>query len=180
MELKTEGKRPKIMGVGPMRMLLSLILLGVIVTIFYPLLSGTTKTYKIISRSMEPELLVDDYVLMKPQSSSQIRRGQVVVLDDPLANAGAMTKRVLAVGDDRVELKDGTLYINNQPDTMHPERIEGVEDKSWIVPQDHVFVVGDNRNQSMDSLDLGPQPTKNVHGVLTYRYWPWSRRGEVR
>ena len=83
-------------------------------------------------------------------------------------------KRVIGVGGDLLEVRDGTLYINGTPDTTYFSGY--IEDAlaPTVVPDGCVFVMGDNRNQSMDSRfdTIGPLKDDMVLGKALFIIWP--------
>lgn len=95
----------------------------------------------------------------------------VIVLRDP-ADHGLSVKRIIAVGGDSIALKDGRVYINgrllSEPylppgiRTFASASIDGV----YKCPKDAFFVLGDNRNNSVDSRAYGPVPRGNVLGLI--------------
>lgn len=99
---------------------------------------------------------------------------------DLTGNTEALIKRIVAVGGDTVEVRDGHLYvngvlqvenyINEQPDYSLP---------STKVPEGMLLVLGDNRNHSFDSHVWGFLPEKNVVGRAVLKYWPPWRAGFV-
>lgn len=76
-------------------------------------------------------------------------------------------KRVIGLPGDKIEIKEGHLYRNgkeiNEPYIKEP-MMAGM-DQSWEIPDNHIFVMGDNRNHSKDSRSIGPIPLTHVMGV---------------
>lgn len=117
------------------------------------------------------------------------RRGDVVLLPSP-ADGSRLIKRVVGVGGDRVTLRGGRLAIDGRPvasdaDGLH-ERLGtrdvpvnlahgGGPDVDVVIPDGHVFVVGDNRGNSFDSRMFGLVPEASVYARAERVYW---RRGE--
>lgn len=128
---------------------------------------------------MEPTLQVGDYVLMQNHSRFQDLRGHIVAFYDPLGGELASTKRVVADQNSEVVLRMGRLYVNGAEEPEPGEQIVGVPNARWTVGENEVFVVGDNRNYSHDSIQYGPVKKSSILGVLTYCYWPLQRHGPL-
>lgn len=83
-------------------------------------------------------------------------------------------KRVIAVEGDTIEGKDGHVYVNG--DEVTEENLpEGTETSTFgpiQIPEDHVFVMGDNRGNSDDSRSFGPVPVDRVVGHAFVLIWP--------
>lgn len=158
--------------------LLSLLIITFIVQAFY-----------IPSGSMEPTLRVDDRILVGKFSYrlGRIKRGDVIVFHYPLNPGKDFVKRVVALGGERVELRDGAVLINRQPITeLYPTALAGGDRACTTnygpqtVPPGELFVLGDNRCNSEDSRFFGFVPVRNVVGKALLVYWPPQRIGLVR
>jgi signal peptidase I len=143
------------------------------------------------SGSMLPTLQLQDRILVekiRPQLGLPVRAGTIVVFHPPasLVDSGydpdaALIKRVVGLPGDRIEVREGRLWRNGlavQPD-WSPERID-YQLPALTVPADHLLVLGDNRNASLDSHVWGPLPRKALIGTAVWRYWPLTRFGPIR
>ena len=143
------------------------------------------------SGSMLPTLQLQDRVLvekLRPRLGLQPAPGTIVVFHPPppLLAAGydpdaALIKRVVALPGDTVEVKGGTLWRNGEP--LRPDWSGAVMDYGlppFTVPPDHLMVLGDNRNASLDSHLWGPLPQQELIGTAVWRYWPLKRFGPIR
>lgn len=143
------------------------------------------------SGSMLPNLQLEDRVLVQkllPRLGVSPGVGDIVVFHPPeaLLEAGydskaALIKRVVAVGGDQVEVRQGRLWRNGLP--VEPDWTQGPMAYSLApleVPAGHLMVLGDNRNASLDSHLWGPLPEKEVIGTAVWRYWPLERFGPLR
>ena len=95
-------------------------------------------------------------------------------------------KRVIALPGEHLEIKDGKVYINGE-ELHEPYLQEGVttqvgSDQPYydlIVPENCVFVMGDNRNASTDSRAFGCVPLEKLEGTVWIRFWPLNLFGKV-
>lgn len=95
-----------------------------------------------------------------------------------------LIKRVIGVEGDIINIKNGNLYINNELQ-KEPYIKESTPAKSSIkypleVPEGKVFVLGDNREYSLDSRDFGLIDVEQVKGKVIFRVSPFSRFGKVQ
>lgn len=90
----------------------------------------------------------------------------------------ALIKRIVAVEGDKVQVKRGQLYINNQVQEEPFTAEEAAYEFGPVyVPAGSVLVLGDNRNHSLDGHIWGFLPTENVIGRAVFVYWPPWRVG---
>ncbi|MBE3576732.1 MAG: signal peptidase I [Limnochordales bacterium] len=110
-------------------------------------------------------------------------RGDVIVFRYPSNPRQFFVKRLVALPGEVVAIRDGQVWVNGQPlpEDYLPEETWG-EFGPVVVPEDHYFVLGDNRNNSADSRDprVGFIPRKLVVGRAIWRYWPLERASVLR
>jgi len=124
----------------------------------------------VASDSMAPTLESGSLVFVfKPGPVlSGVHIGDLVVFKSP-ADGTSVIKRVVAVGGQELEVQDAVLYVDSVP---RPEpfvdraTIDGTYYPRTEVPPGTVFVMGDNRERSIDSRDYGPIPLGNIEGLV--------------
>lgn len=93
-------------------------------------------------------------------------------------------KRVIGLPGERVEIKDGKVYINRnelQEDYLQPGIVTDVGSyNDFIVPEGYVFCMGDNRNKSTDCRHFGCIPIEKLEGNVFVRFWPIDVFGKVK
>ncbi|HSH22671.1 MAG TPA: signal peptidase I [Acidimicrobiales bacterium] len=137
------------------------------------------QAFFIPSLSMFPTLDKDDRVLVNKLSYDlhEVNRGDVIVFER-LADQGSdikdLIKRVIAVGGDEIEARDGRVFLNGTA-LDEPYVAPGAETTNLdrqTVPAGHVFVMGDNRGDSRDSRFFGPLPEELIIGRAFVKVWP--------
>jgi signal peptidase I len=129
---------------------------------------------------------------------SQPQRGDIVVFSptDELKREqyhDAFIKRVVALPGEKVELRNGRVYINNKP--LQEENYLGEQQtlidvcsstqqvpflsKPQTIPANSYLVLGDNRNSSYDSRCWGIVPQQNIIGRAVLRFWPLNQVGGI-
>ena len=107
------------------------------------------------------------------------RRGDVVVVDSP-GEGTLLVKRVMALPGEIVAVRSGRVFINGQPfEDPWTIRPGGMDYPPTRVPARHVFVLGDNRQESRDSRFFGPVPADRIGGQVRFALWPLSRIGPI-
>lgn len=105
------------------------------------------------------------------------RRGDIVVIKDPIEHNRYWVKRIIGVEGDSIEIKNGVVYLNGSKlaENYVAEPIAIPREATYEVPKGHVFVMGDNRNNSNDSRFVGPIPVNDIMGHAILMYWPLKR-----
>lgn len=162
-----------------LRWAVSFVLVVVLVGIWALFLRGDLRSYKVVSGSMEPTLRIGDYVLTRPMKKGEELRGKVIAFEDVTHQGEIVTKRVVGMEGDRIRLVGLSLFVNQQMIPIPWKRARGAVFRELTVPAGHAFVLGDNRSNSVDSLDYGPVPVERIVGVVFLRYWPISQLGWI-
>ena len=192
---RSSGARFVREGIG---VLLLALLVALLVKVFL------VQAFFIPSGSMIPTLEIDDrvlvsriaYVLDGPE------RGEVIVFDMPMeyedppepiwesmvrhvveavgirvARVEDLIKRVVAVGGDRLEIRDNRVIVNGLvlDEPYVPPGARMADLGPIYIPDAHVWVMGDNRDNSRDSRSFGPVPVDTIVGRAFLRFWPLSR-----
>ncbi len=131
---------------------------------------------RVESASMAPTLDVGDIVLVsrwKPDPA-ELNRGDLIVFRDPAEGRRAL-KRVIGLPGEEVVVLDGVLHVDGEPveePWVDPATVDGYYTRMFVVPADHVFVMGDNRGNSVDSRDYGSLSSEDILGRVLLRVWP--------
>jgi len=145
------------------------------------------EAFLITTNSMAPTLIADDRVLVTKLSKSSVNRGDLIVfksIDEPTI---PYIKRLVAFEGESVEIKNRNIFVNGKRlESQVFEGVEyslmgefGIEGKPFIVPDDSLFVLGDNSNNSIDSRFFGAIPKANLIGKVYKIYWPPKRMGPI-
>lgn len=131
--------------------------------------------------SMLPNFFTNEQVFVE-KLSFLVRapeRGEVIICRYSDYGETAVIKRVIALPGETIEIKDGKTYINGSlldESAYWNDYIIGDMDPV-TVPEDCVFVMGDNRNVSLDSRIEGPVPYYRIIGRAVFVMWPLSSFG---
>lgn len=157
------------------------IVVGVLIVMF---VGQRTIVYDI---SMQPTLVEGDNLLVEKLGYrfGWLHRGDIIVFKSPEADK-QLIKRLVAIEGDKVEIKDGKVYVNGELSLIglpeEPETPSGAKPEftNLTVQKGYVYVLGDNRPFSMDSTELGPIEAKWITGRAIFRFFPFSKFGNIK
>lgn len=122
--------------------------------------------------SMSPTLVSGDMVILNRFAAiTRVpERGQLVVLKDPETHE-LVVKRIIGLPEETVHVLFDHAYVNgkllDEPYLYHARKLaKGALGKGVTLPKGSFFVLGDNRNNSIDSRSFGPVPRENIVGVI--------------
>jgi signal peptidase I len=157
--------------------------------------------FKIPSGSMEDTLLVGDqlmaakfiYGIRLPFANGFLLRyndpepGDIIVFKYPKEPSKDFIKRCIAVGGQTIEVRDKNVYVDGECQDL-PEHAKfivqnilpkqlGPRDNHGplVVPEGHMFMMGDNRDNSNDSRFWGYVPYENIKGKAVIIWWSWNK-----
>ena len=115
-------------------------------------------------------------------SASRVKRGDIVVFRAPDAPDRNYVKRVIGLPNEFVQIEGGRVYINGErlpEDYINTEYTRTSDATVWVVGENELFVLGDNRREgeSKDSRIFGPISGDSLVGWAFFRFYPWSAMG---
>jgi len=183
---------------GSLRENLEAIFIAILLALF--IRTFIVQAFKIPSGSMKQTLLVGDHILVNkfiygvklPFLHTTVfpiknpERCDVIVFEFPEDPKKDFIKRVIGIGGDTVEIRNKQVYLNNMKvDCGHaihtdlniiPKGIQPRDNFGPVkVPEDSLFVMGDNRDHSYDSRFWGFVKLKAVKGKAFIIYWSWNK-----
>jgi signal peptidase I len=154
--------------------------------------------YRIPAESMENTIMKGDYIGVLSVGFSKPTRGDIIVFPYPPNPAEIFVKRVVGISGDHIRIVEKKLYVNgtaveeayavykrrpNDPQPDFPREIPDFDPRGTqilkssivngevVVPPNSYFVLGDNRDNSLDSRHWGFVPTDSVRGRPLFIYW---------
>ena len=193
-----ESKESKEKKKSKIREYIEAIIFAILIALF--ITTFIVKTYKIPSGSMKPTLLVGDQIMVNkfiygvkiPLIRKTIipltdpKRGDIVVFIYPADRSKDFIKRVVGLSGETIEIKDKRIFINGKQysdsfgvyidQLIIPASVNSRDNFGPVtVPQGSIFVMGDNRDESLDSRFWGFVDLKDVEGKAFIIYWSWNK-----
>ncbi|TCO73823.1 signal peptidase I [Marinisporobacter balticus] len=139
--------------------------------------------------SMYPTLNEYDYLIINkiPYMMHEPERGDIVVFKSHLKTEDGkekdLIKRVIGIPEDHIKITGGEVFVNGEK--LDERYINGDYTSGEIdieVPENKIFAMGDNRENSLDSRDerVGPVGIDTVRGKVLVRLYPFNKIGKVR
>jgi signal peptidase I len=145
------------------------------------LINTATARVRIDGFAMGASLPNGSYVLadrlVYQQNNPQ--RGDIVVLNSPMDPNQDLVKRVIGLPGETIAITDGTVTINGNPLEETYITDSPLYNGKWDVPDGNFFVLGDNRNDSLDSHVWGFLPRENIIAKAAWIYYPLADFGEI-
>ena len=99
-------------------------------------------------------------------------------------NKTSYIKRIIGVAGDHIKIEDGKVYRNgeqlDEPYLQENIRTESKIYSDIIVPENCVFAMGDNRENSTDCRDFGCIPIRKIESKVAFRFWPLNKLGKIK
>jgi len=139
--------------------------------------------------SMEPNFYDHEYLIINEISYrfNEPERGDIVVFRYPRNPEEYFIKRIIGLPGERIQIKDGRIYIYNQdnPDGVKLEELYltpdtktySMNEEIIALSKDEYYILGDNRSSSKDSRSFGPVNRSFIIGKVLLRGWPFDRIG---
>lgn len=140
--------------------------------------------------SMYPTIVPYSYIIVNkvPYIFAMPTYEEIIVFKTNIATKHGegkrLMKRIIGVGGDVIEIKQGEVYRNGQKITEEyiAEDMGSGEMPPFTITKDHVFVLGDNRPVSLDSRDssIGEVALKDILGRVDFRLFPFTQIGAIK
>ena len=156
------------------RFLMDIVETVILAVVLFVGINAVSARVRVDGFSMRPTLEDGEFLLVDKVSYffGDVKRGDIIVFHFPLNPDEELIKRVIGLPGDRIVVQNNQVFVNgqllNEPYIFPAPLYSG----EWLVLDDHLFVLGDNRNNSNDSKDWGMLPAENVVGKAVLIYWP--------
>ena len=168
-------------GSGFFRFLLDILETVVLSAVLFVGINAISARIRVDGFSMEPTLHNGEFVIVNKLAYrfGDPTHGDVIVFRYPRDPDQEYIKRVIGLPGDRIRIINGEVYVNDEridePYIAAAPRYQS----EWRVPDESLFVLGDNRNNSSDSHNWGPVPLDYVIGKALFVYWPPESWGSI-
>lgn len=180
-EVVPESSAPEKSRSGITRFIIDVLETLVLSVVLFAIINAVSARIRVDGFSMEPTLHSGEFVIVNKLAYwlGSPERGEVIVFHFPRDPEQEYIKRVVGLPGDEVEVSAGQVRVNGQVLDEPYIAAPPVYQSSWTVPEDSLFVLGDNRNNSSDSHNWGPVPYDNIVGKALFVYWPPPEFGLV-
>ncbi|MHA6484314.1 signal peptidase I [Paenibacillus sp. strain BS8-2] len=159
---------------------LSLVVAVIAAMLFQTYAYAQTEVHNVSMQNtlVEGERLIEDkwsYRISHPE------QGDIVIIHGP-EHELRLVKRIVALEGQTVDMKDGHVYVDGiklEESYAKGNTEPGTLDVPIKVPAGHVFVLGDNREHSLDSRSFGPVALSSLEGKAVLRVWPFDKIGSL-
>lgn len=131
------------------------------------------RTFKQTTYAMSPSIKKGDWFIAIP--SNEIQRGDIIVFKYPNDTAFSDVFRVVGLPNETVQLKDNRVFIDgnllDEPHLAQENNVKKLKDGIYSVPNENFFVLGDNRDNSIDSRFWGTVPRNLIYGKFYTKYF---------
>lgn len=125
----------------------------------------------IVSGSSMDDTLKDGELLLLKKYDKNYERFDIIVFD---YGDSKLVKRIIGLPGETLEYKDGVLYINGEIIDDPFASVTQNFKLSDTIPENHYFVMGDNRSNSSDSRLIGPISEDTINGTTSFSLWPFG------
>jgi signal peptidase I len=146
----------------------------ILALVLFVVINALSSRVRVENISMEPTLYPGELLLVSKLAFTlgEPHHGDVVIFHAPNNPGEDYIKRIIGIPGDQVDIANGEVRVNGvvlkEPYIAAAPGYTG----SWTVPEDSLFVLGDNRNSSSDSHAWGFVPMSEVIGKALFIYWP--------
>ncbi len=149
---------------------------------FYALVNLTTVRVVVEGPSMRPTLMSGEWIIINRLAYrfNQPRRGDVVVFLPPSnAQTDDLIKRVIGLPGETLVIREGGIFIDDRKLSEPYAKGLTFPEGKWELGEDQMFVMGDNRELSLDSRTFGSIPLGDVVGSALVIIWPPAEWGPL-
>lgn len=162
--------------------ILDFIKLIIVIIVILFLMIYVVSVTQVVGNSMNSTLENGDVLILNKfkYRFTDIKRGDIISLE--YDDTKYLIKRVIGLPGDSISIRDNTLYINGE---LYVENYlnEGLEYDDFelsslgytTIPDNMYLVLGDNREDSLDSREIGLIKKENIIGKVSFRIWPLNK-----
>lgn len=178
-EVNPDPAEPEPNKPGILRVLVDIIETLVLSALLFAAINVISARIRVDGQSMLPTLNTGEFVIVNKLAYKvgSPKYGDIIVFHFPRDPEQEYIKRVIGLPGDQVVIAQKQVQVNGVPLEEPYIADPPLYEANWTVPDDSLFVLGDNRNNSSDSHNWGPVPMDYVVGKALFIYWPLDKWG---